>query len=260
MRKYLYLLKTQLSLVATYRFDFWWRWLNNILQFGVYFALWSLTAINDPVALKRLFLYYALYFGIVNNLQRGQGAQKIADAVGSGNLNSMLLKPVYYPLVEIIGTGSRLLSLTILPVLLFVAGIVFFPSIFAPANVLHFVAFLVLAIMGFIVWNIMITIIGYTSFWVIEIRSFRVVIDLIFEFLKGGYVPAYMFPIALSTALKFTFIPYLVSFPISVYMGEVGTTEIVTGMLTITAWAIVLLFISVRLYRKGLKNYEAYGN
>lgn len=259
MTKYLLLLKNQISLITTYRFELSWRWLSTLFEIVVYFSLWSLTAQGNQADLKKLLLYYILFFGILHNLQSSKVASWMGDDISSGALNQYLTKPINFPLVQIIKTITILIVRVITPIIILSVGTLFFPGYLAPAGVINFIFFLIFALLGLILWNLLMVIIGSLAFWLTEIRSLVTVVDLIFTFLKGAFIPAYLYPDRVKTLLSYTPFSYLTSFPTDIYQGFVSGEKLFSGSMIIVFWIIVLGFLCRFIYGRGVRRYEAFG-
>ena len=65
-----------------------------------------------------------------------------------------------------------------------------------------------------------------------------------------------LFRSGLLKALPFQYLAY---FPAVVFLGRMKGVELVQGLAVQLAWAIVLIFVTRWLYRRGLRRYSAYG-
>lgn len=92
-----------------------------------------------------------------------------------------------------------------------------------------------------------------------EIGSLITVVDLIFNFLKGGYIPLYFFPVMMIRFLELTPIPYLIAYPIDLYTGQVQVGDAGKPLLILSMWLLLSVAIAKYAYKKGLKRYEAFG-
>lgn len=257
--KYYVFLKTQISLVSTYRFDLMWRWISNVFEVVVYYSLWSMTASGNAGELKKILTYYVLFYGFMHNTQSSRVAAWMGEDINSGNLNHYLTKPVNFPLMTIIRTVAMLLSRIIVPILMLVVGIVVFPKYIAPASTTNGLLFIIFAVLSFVLWNLMMVIIGSIAFWVSEIGALKTVLDLIISFIKGSFIPFYLYPEKLKYVLSFTPFQYLAAFPIDLYQGLVDTNMLWNGLLVCSFWILALGFLSNYIYKAGIKRYEANG-
>ena len=258
MRKYLFLIKMQFGRIATYRFEFWWHWIMSIAHFGVYASLWLLTANGNETETHRIILYFALFFGILDRLQSGKVADNMGRAINFSDIDQWLLKPIYYPAVEVCDSIGRLIARIIFPIIIFISLSFIRPEIFAPAGATNLLLFILFSFLGFILWNLLIITLGSLAFWFLEIDNLMTVFDLILHFLKGRFIPAFLFPIWLTGILKYTFVPYLISLPISTYMGESDSPAILTALQVSFLWILILAALAGFTYKSGLKRYESH--
>ncbi len=257
--KYWLFLKNQISLVTAYRFDLAWRWLSNLFEVVVYFSLWSLTTNGQTADIRRLLIYYVLFYGILNNLQSSKVATWMGEDISSGQLNHYLTKPINFPLITVIRTSGLILMRTTIPAALLVLGLLIYPKYLAPAGWINFILFLIFTGLGLVIWNLLMILIGCVAFWLTEVRSLVTVVDLILNFVKGAYIPVYLFSDQTKKILSLTPFKYLATLPIDIYQGLVGWEELVTGMGTGLVWILLLLGGCYALYSRGVRRYEAFG-
>ncbi len=259
MRKYLFLLKNQVSLVAAYRFEMVSRWIMSAFDTIVYVALWSLAAQGDPEQIRKVFLYFVLFYGILHGLQTGKVAKWMAEDISSGQLNQYLVRPINFPLVQVIKSVTVLIVRSLVPALIIAVGILVLPDYFAPVGVPNLILAILFALLGLVLWNLFMILMGTAAFWVTEIDSLLTVVDLTLNLFKGAYIPAFLFPAQVSRILSFTPIPYLSAFPIAVYQQPITTSTALFSLAIIGSWGLALGLLAALTYRKGLEHYEAVG-
>ncbi len=259
MAKYILFLKNQISLITAYRFDLAWRWLSNLFEIITYFSLWSLTTGGSDTEIRRLLIYYILFFGILHNLQSSRVAAWMGEDISSGQLNNYLTKPINFPLITVIRTSAMLISRCTVPVILFIIGVVLFPSYLAPASFSDLVLFLLFSTIGLIIWNLLMVIVGSLAFWFTEIKSLVTVLDVTLSSIKGAFIPVYLFSDQIKSILSFTPFNYLASFPTDIYQGLLSRNQIIYGLLISSFWVIFLYFSSHLIYSRGVRKYEAFG-
>ncbi len=257
--KYVLFLKNQISLITTYRFDLFWRWISNAFEIIVYFSLWSLTTNGQQTDIKRLIIYYALFFGIFHNLQTSRVASWMGDDISSGQLNHYLTKPINFPLAVIIRSSTILIARVTVPVFLLVIGSFVFPDYLSPSSIANLLLFIIFTFLGLLLWNLLMVIIGCLAFWLTEIRSLVVVFDIILSFIKGAFIPVYLFSPATKQVLALTPFSYFAAFPTDIYQGLISNNQLLSGFFTIIIWTLLLFILSRFLYSRGVRRYEAYG-
>ncbi len=85
------------------------------------------------------------------------------------------------------------------------------------------------------------------------------VISIFVEFLSGAFFPLDVFPKPIYEFLKLTPFPYLVFIPIKTYLGNMSTFETTKNLLLGGLWTIILWLLMNKVWKKGLKVYEAFG-
>ena len=97
------------------------------------------------------------------------------------------------------------------------------------------------------------------AFWFGEVRSIVVAYNLGMLMISGQYIPIRLFPENILNIINWTPIPYLVDLPVSIATGlnkpEAWRYDIFYAFI----WCIILTLISLIIYNKGIKKYEAYG-
>lgn len=259
MKKYLYLIKLQIGLATVYRFDFYWRWVFAIVQVLVPLSIWTLTTKGDEAKTIHMVLYFVLFQGLLGNIHTARTSYFIARSISRGDAKNILLKPIYFPVVEAIRVISVILARLCIPFVIFIFLTILFPHIFAPAGISEFLAFMVFVILGTLVWNLIMIIVGILAFWFIEIHNLITVVDLTFTFLKGAVVPFFLFPAIVKSVLNVTPIPYMLAFPIEIYSGNIPNSQLLLPFVVLLIWTIFLVIIVKVLYPKGLQKYDSYG-
>ena len=117
---------------------------------------------------------------------------------------------------------------------------------------------LVFAILAFFAL-LMIT--SFVPFWSPESgwgAQFLMVV-IVTEFLSGGLFPLDILPGAVQKILYLTPFPYLIFFPIQVYLGKITGDALVGGFLIASFWVTLLWLVMGWVWRKGLLVYRAEG-
>jgi ABC-2 type transport system permease protein len=98
-------------------------------------------------------------------------------------------------------------------------------------------------------------------FWAPEIGwgSHFLVTVVIIESLSGSLFPINILPGVLQSIVMATPFPYLIYFPIEVYLGNIGGVALAGGLMVSIAWTGVLWFALNFVWQKGLKVYQAIG-
>jgi ABC-2 type transport system permease protein len=185
---------------------------------------------------------------------------QIAADIKDGNISQFLLKPINYTLYRLC---------------LFLSGKLIFAAMsFVPLGIFllcerhYLVAPPGAAALGGFVLSLVLTItlqffMSYTmallAFWLLEVSTVIFML-FAFEYMAGGHLfPLNILPPALERILDLTPFPYLLFFPVSVYLGQVKGLDLARGLAIQAAWAIFFCALSQFVWRRGIKKYSAVG-
>jgi len=84
-------------------------------------------------------------------------------------------------------------------------------------------------------------------------------IVIILEFFSGGIFPLDILPEFLFKIFSYLPFYYLLFFPLQVYLGKIGQFLVFKGIIIAFLWFIVLSFALLKVWRWGLKAYNAEG-
>lgn len=259
MNKYLVVIKNQLSQVTSYRFEIFGNFVFRLFGFMTFYFIWSLTA-TDSAALNKLLVYYFLFYCLFNSFMTSKPAKWFGQSISSGEFSNYLLKPISFPLVNFIRLVALLIARTILPVTVFAGVIIFQPSLLAGLTPVRLLLFVVASILGIILWNLFMVIMGSGSFWITEIAFTLTVIDLMLNFFNGALIPFYLYPQWMIDFMLFTPIPFMGSFQIMVWQGDLPPIRIFWCFIVLLSWIAIFALAAKIIYYRGIKKYEAVGN
>ena len=102
---------------------------------------------------------------------------------------------------------------------------------------------------------------NFVPFWAPETAwgmQFLVIVVIV-EFLSGAIFPINIFPEVIYKLLSLTPFPYLVFFPINVFLGNSSYIQGVQNILISGLWCFVLWKFTNHIFRKGLLVYDPSG-
>lgn len=242
-----------------------WR-LRNILQIFLVFYLWeALYAVPDQELFgysKARMLTYVFGLLIVKAFVMSSKVTDVAGDISRGDLNNYLLKPVnYFNYWLTRDIASKALNLSFAVVEVVILFILLKPPFFIQTDMLMLLAFAVSIILAIYIYFEITFIISSVPFWVPEAAwgAHFVFTVVIMEFLTGALFPLDILPAGLLTILKFTPFPYLIFYPLKIYLGEADASTIFYGVVVSLIWVIILRFILSKVWQRGMRIYEAYG-
>lgn len=181
---------------------------------------------------------------------------KISTDIRDGLLNKYLIKPIN-PIgaefaTHIANSLNSFLTLTITYMIF-----TFFYHDFFIINhnpIMYLICFMGL-LNGILIGFLLNHLIGILTFWLKEVSALYVFTQSTFLFLSGGYMPLDLLPSFIYKFLMLTPFPYLLYFPVSIYVKQYTMTEFISYACIGIMWSVVLIVIDAVVYRRGLKRY-----
>ncbi len=267
MRKYWHVIGIGLQSNLTYRFNYLTRTLFSFIPLFAMLSLWrTIYASNQGAAVQNGFtqaqmIFYYMLVAVVDVFTAvNEDDWQIAADIREGNISQFLLKPVdylWYRLCLFFSGRLAFIMMAIVPLAIFI--FCFRAYFVVPVNGVALVVFplslLLTALLQFFISYAM----AMLAFWLLEISTF-IFILFAFEYLASGHLfPLALLPAPVFHALLFTPFPYLLYFPISVYMGKLTGGELWLGLGIQAAWVLLAYGLARFLWGRGIKKYSAFG-
>lgn len=262
MKKYLTVFAIDWQNQFIYRLNFvLWR-LRNVLRLLMTYFLWrGVFTTNVSVfgySQNQMLTYVFLVLLVQSLVTSAPSSDNIGGEIGNGELSNYLVKPVSY-----IGywftrdLSSKLLNIIFASVELTLLWLIFRPELQVPAHLLAFVISCLLAIFIFYFLNI---VTRFVSFWNPENTwglAFLVIIFI--ETLAGGIFPLDILPHWANVALQFTPFPYLIYYPIAIFLGKITGIHLLQILSQSLLYCGIMYCFAQIIWRRGLKVYASEG-
>lgn len=266
MKKYFSIFKISFQQEFAYRLNFiMWR-VRNVMQIILVFFLWS-SVFADPS--REVFGYnrekiltYVFGILILRAIVLSARVVDMAGEIANGDIINYLLKPInYFKYWASRDIASKFLNLSFAAVEITVLYFIFKPQLFIQTDFLILTGTLISVAFAMVLFFCMLFIINMVTFWMPENgwAAQFLFIGIITEFLSGGAFPIDIFPQALQRILYTLPFPYLLFFPLQIYLGKAGGADLIRGFVISGGWVIVLLLLVRSIWGRGLKNYSAEG-
>lgn len=264
LKKYLQVFKVTFQEYFVYRLNFLlWRF-RAITQILVLYFLWQ-AALPSGVTVfgydQTKILTYILGTSIIRSFVLASRSADAAGQIASGDLVNFLLKPInylYYWLAKDIADKIINLFFSVFEITLII--VLLKPPLLLQANGVFLLLTLLAVVLGMILYFYLSFLLSLIAFWTPENPwPPRFLFTVILEFFAGGLFPLDILPKTLFRALEFLPFPYLLFFPLNVYLGKLAIGEILIGFVIAVFWIIILSQIVRRAFLAGLKNYSAWG-
>ena len=236
------------------------------MQIFLVFFLWD-AVFKDPGRVvfgynREGILTYVLGLIIVKSFVFSSKSMDVAGEISRGELSNYLVKPVSYFKYWITrDLSSKSLNLSFAFFETLFLFLILKPSFFIQTDPILLIFFLLSLILAFSLFSLLLFIVSAITFWMPEAGwGAHFLISIIsVEFMSGALFPLDILPHFLQRIVNYTPFPYMVFFPMQVYLGKILDSAAVKGILISGLWILVLYFIMTLVWRKGLKVYEAYG-
>ena len=246
MKKYLYIIKTQIIKRLTYAFDVYGNILVQtiIMITSAFFwkALYKDGGTAGGVNVESM-LVYIIMSSVLSVLLITNVEKRIEQSVQKGTVATDMMKPVslfgiYF--AEDIGTIIALILQNILPILLIGSLLIKVPKM---ADLRDLPLFVLSVLLSFFINWFLAALFGMMAFSAVNIDALIQVKKHLIRLISGSIIPLWFFPDPIAKVLKFLPFPYIYQLPLSIYIGRGTRAEIFTGMEIQLAWAVVLFLV-----------------
>jgi len=264
MKKYLQLAKITFEEYLVYRLNFYlWRFRSFIVFLTLLF-FWLAIYGNQSEFLgyqKAQMITYVIGIAFLRTVVLGSRSADLGPQIRSGELTKLLLKPIKiirFWFTRDVVDKSLNFFFTIIEILTIVWLLKL--SFYLPHYLSTYFSFAILSLMAIFLYFFLSFTLSVVAFWTEEIWATRWLFGVIFlEFLAGAFFPLDVLPAWLTKIIYFTPFPYLVFFPMKIWLEQLNNGEIIRAIFICLIWLIFFWWLAVFLWKKGAKNYGAYG-
>jgi len=200
---------------------------------------------------------YAFLSIVVMQAMNSTPSSQIENDIVQGDLTLHLIKPYNY----LITLFCQLLPKSIIFLALGYSTYIFcsfifpFPSL--SANTLLLIG--ITLVLSYIFTFLFYTCIGLISFWVGRSSYFRNITAILILVFGGGFFPLTWFGEYFYAILRLFPFQYVVYIPVALSVGALEQNNILEILLIEFFWLIIILFITVGAWKKGIKRFDAPG-
>ncbi len=265
MKKYLKVLKVSFMEYFVYRTNFFlWRF-RSIISFLTLVFFWRAVygARNEVFGYQKTqMLTYVIGISALKGVILGGRSADLAGMIKSGELvNKYLLRPwnvitswFFRDLAD-----KSLNLIFILVELYLLINILNLPFYF-PSNISFFVIFIFISFTAAVLYFLLSYLLSCVGFWVDNVWAPRWLFGVIFlEFMAGAFFPLDIMPEPLFKAVMVTPFPYLIYYPLQVYLEKISLLEAYKALIILIGWTLFFIFLTKKVWKKGLNDYDAFG-
>ena len=265
MKKYWHVMKIGVANTLVYRFNFFFRAAVSLVPLLATIYLWQTIYRGQKpdvagYSLGAMISYYLLVTIVDTLTAVNEDDWQIAADIKDGNISQFLLKPIDYQTYRIclFLSGKMIFTaVSIVPVGIFM--FCFRHYFVAPPGWAMTGCFLLSLVLTGILQFFMSYTMALLAFWLLEVSTI-IFILFAFEYIAGGHLfPLNILPHGIAMALNFTPFPYLLYFPVSVYLGQTSGAELWRGLAIQAGWVIFFYFVARWVWQRGIRTYTAVG-
>jgi ABC-2 type transport system permease protein len=267
MAKYWLIIKLVWIEKMTYRVNFCLEIVSSVVSSLILVCLWlavyrssSSSAIGDYSLADMV--TYLLVGGVINNfLLSAAGNTEISQSIRDGTLSSLLLKPLSPHglwLFRDIGSKAFLLLMGLIGyavVFVFLGG-----YLLLPASPQHFLVFLFSVILAGLLQFLLFGALSLLSFWIENTAGIHFVVRVVIEVLGGAIIPLSLFPPFVEKVFLLLPFPFLVYFPMRVYLGKIDVSAMALELGKEAAWIAALGILNLAIWQRGIRGYVSMGD
>lgn len=248
-----------------YRFDFFVGLIGVAYPIVIQVFLWM--AVYGGSSTVQLYGYtfpqmitYVIAAAFVGRLVDTGVEYAINDDIHSGGLARYLVKPMaYIPFRMAYTIGSRLLPLSVLLLLAGAAvGVLHVSAGFQP-EAGRLALFLPALLLGFLLNFFVFFLVSMLGFWLTEVGSFFMTIQVIIMVVSGGLFPITVLGDGFVRVMRWLPFIYTTYFPLNILTGQESFEYAVTGIGIQAIWIVLLALSSAWAWRRGIRRYVAVG-
>lgn len=186
----------------------------------------------------------------------------IAGEISTGDITNFLLKPInYFKYWFTRDVSSKALNLSFAAVEAGLLYIILRPPFFLQTDPFLIFAFLASLVAAVIIFFCLLFLVNLVAFWMPENgwAAQFLFIGILTESLSGGLFPLDILPNVVQRVLYVMPFPYLLFFPLQVYLGKIPPDQVTAGLSMSYFWVLALAASLNIVWNKGIRRYEAVG-
>lgn len=263
MKKYFLVIRNTWEEILTYRLNFtMWR-VRTVLQLISLYFLWK--AILPPGQQlgsydQQTMLTYILGSQIVFSIVFSTRTHEIGENINNGDLSIFLVRPIkYFGYWIARDVGDKLMNILFSIVEIGILVFLLAPPLFIQTDPTMLFLTVCTVLLATILYFLISANLGLVGFWSPDVWAPRFVFFVAVSFFAGGLFPLDILPKPVFELFSLTPFPYVMYFPLKIYLGQLSMWEIYKGVGISLLWTILLVFILRFIFSKGLRLYTAVG-
>ena len=262
MKKYFYVIKTQMIKSMTYEFNVYGNIIMQTIIMITSACFWkalykgqeAVGEVSADSMLTYVILSSLLSVLLITNVER-----RIETSVEKGTIATDLMKPisvfgVYF--AEDIGTVIALVFQNMLPILLIGSLMIRVPVI---ADLQDLPLFLLSVTESFLINWLIAALFGMIAFTAVNIDALIQVKKHLLRLLSGSIIPVWFFPSWIAGVLESLPFVYIYQLPLSIYIGRGTHAQHLSQMRIQTIWLVILLAVFLYVQNRATRKVMVQG-
>lgn len=264
MRKYWQIIKATFEEYFEYRLNFLLYRFRSFISFLTLILFWLAFYGKSEMILdykKSQLLIYVIGVAFLRSIVLATRSYDLAGQIRNGQLTKLLLQPLdIFNFWFTRDLADKILNILFALVeILIVSKIIGFNLTF-PKDPFVFLIFIVLIFLSTLLYFYLSFLLSVSAFWTEDVWATRWLFGVIFlEFFSGAYFPVDILPSWISRIIYLTPFPYLIFYPLKIWLGQVPVEAGIKIIFISLFWLILIFMVSNLIWKKGVKNYGAYG-
>jgi ABC-2 type transport system permease protein len=204
---------------------------------------------------------YVLGMNVLRSIVFATRTEEIASEINHGRLSGYLLKPVNFMLYTLFRDLSEK-SINLLSSFIEVFGLIwlFHVKVQWPPDFQSWLLCAASIVGAAWLYFILSFMTGCWGFWTSESWGPRFLLELFLEFTAGAFFPLDVLPLLAQHIIKSFPSPYLVFFPLQIFLGKLDSHQIINGFLMQMFWILAISGLARWVWTRGMRTYSAMGS
>lgn len=261
MQKYKRVFVNSVAVYVAYRLNFFlWR-LRVVISVLISYYLWfSVFQTKNAVFgyQQNQILTYILLITFLNAVVLTSSTANVAQEIQDGSLSNQLVHPMNYFGFNFARDLADKMMNSILSILEIVILIwLLKPNLFLQTHPLPLLLFALSLIVAVCLYFFISMLLSFVGFWSRESWAPRFIFFILVSFLAGTFFPLDIFPRPIFLILRMLPFPYLIFFPLKIYLNQLSTQELFGSFFIGSCWCILLGLLMKLVWNRGIKRYTA---
>lgn len=263
MKKYWIVMRNTWEEITTYRLNFvMWR-VRTVLQLLTIYFLWQVLVPENTELFSyshSTILTYILGVSLISSIVFSSRTFEIGDNINSGNLTTFLIRPInYFAYWFWRDLGDKAMNILFSIGELVLIFLLLSPPVFLQTNLQYLFLALIAILLANMLYFFLSSLIGLFGFWSTETWAPRFILMIVINFSAGGLFPLDILPKPLFALFQVLPFPYLLYFPVKIYLGQVSVGQIFFGFAVTIVWTVIFYWSVKFTWARGLRMYAAQG-